>query len=578
MNILILGGYGTFGGRLCQLLAADARVTLIVAGRNAAAASAFCQTLAGPALRRPTAFDRDGDLSEQLEAIRPDLVIDASGPFQVYGGKPYRLVEACLEHAIDYMDFADGADFVSGIGQFDARARALGRFVLSGVSSFPVLTAAVVRHLARDWRGVTAIRAGIAPSPYAGVGLNVIRAVAAYAGQPVRLVRDGAPAVAFGLTETVRYTIAPPGRVPLNSTCFSLVDVPDLQVLPRLWPGLGAVWVGAGPVPLVLHRMLIGLAWLVRWRLLPSLLPLAPLFHRVLRRVRWGEHRGGMFVEASGTGPDGRATSRAWHLLAEGDDGPYIPCMALQALVQRTLDGQRPPSGARAATGDLELADYQRLFAQRTIYSGERGPHDGAAPLFQRLLGSAWDTLPAPVRSMHTAGAARTVTGTATVRRGGGWLARIVTAVFRFPLAGDAVPVSVQLQTRGAGELWTRTFAGRRFSSALSAGAGDADRLLCERFGPFTFHLALVPDGGKLRFVIRGWRLGPMPLPRRWAPQGDSYEYADENAGQSRFGFHIEIKHPLTGPIVSYRGWLVPDTASVGERPQVDQLAAVVGD
>ena len=46
------------------------------------------------------------------------------------------------------MDFADGTAFVQGIARFDAEARQRGRVVLSGVSSFPVLTAAVVRHLA----------------------------------------------------------------------------------------------------------------------------------------------------------------------------------------------------------------------------------------------------------------------------------------------------------------------------------------------------------------------------------------------------------------------------------------------
>ena len=33
-KVLILGGYGTFGGRLAQLLAGDARVTLLIGGRS----------------------------------------------------------------------------------------------------------------------------------------------------------------------------------------------------------------------------------------------------------------------------------------------------------------------------------------------------------------------------------------------------------------------------------------------------------------------------------------------------------------------------------------------------------------
>jgi hypothetical protein len=71
---------------------------------------------------------------------------------------------------------------------------------------------------------VDTIRGGIAPSPYAGIGENVIRAIAGYAGQLVALVRDGGEAQGHPLTEQMRNTIAPPGRVPLNNTLFSLVD------------------------------------------------------------------------------------------------------------------------------------------------------------------------------------------------------------------------------------------------------------------------------------------------------------------------------------------------------------------
>lgn len=560
LTILVLGGYGVFGTRLCELLAPDARLSLLVAGRSLQRASAWCAALPPGAQRQPLAFDRDGDAGALLARYRPDLLIDASGPFQSYGAAPYRLVEACLEHGVNYLDFADGSDFVAGIAGYDVQARQRGLFMLSGVSSFPVLTAAVVRHLARDMGTVSAIEGGIAPSPFAGFGLNVIGAIAAYAGQPVALVRDGRPALAHALTESRRYTISPPGRMPLASRHFSLVDVPDLQMLPPLWPGLDRIWMGAGPVPEILHRMLNGLAWLVRLRLLPSLAPCTPLLHRAVNLLRWGEHRSGMVVEVHGTDRDGAAITRAWHMLAEGDDGPYIPCMALQAAVQRTLDGKPPAPGARAATGELELDDYARLFAPRAIHTGEREvtAATSAATLFQRLLGSAWAGLPAPVRALHQAQATLKLTGKAEVRRGTGWLARAIAGAVGFPAAGGDVPVSVTVQRHRQrdvpGETWTRTFAGRSFSSTLTLGVGRSVYLLCERFGPFTFDIALLASAGKLQFVIRDWRIGRLRLPRRWAPGGDSYEYADGE----RFCFAIEIRHPLAGLVVSYTGSLVP--------------------
>jgi hypothetical protein len=78
-TILILGGYGTFGGRLAELLAVDARVTLLIAGRSLAQAQCFCERLAPGAARRGLHFDRDGDALEQQRAVDPDLVVDASG-------------------------------------------------------------------------------------------------------------------------------------------------------------------------------------------------------------------------------------------------------------------------------------------------------------------------------------------------------------------------------------------------------------------------------------------------------------------------------------------------------------------
>jgi hypothetical protein len=553
-KVLILGGYGTFGGRLAQLLAGDTRVTLLIAGRSLSQAQNFCDRLAPGAARSALRFDRDGDALAQIRAVSPDVLVDATGPFQCYGDDPYRIVKACLSHGIDYLDLADGSDFVKGVAQFDREARERGVFILSGVSSFPVLTAAVLRRLARGLATLDTITGGIAPSPYAGVGMNVIRAIASYSGKRLALVRSGQASFGVAMTESLRYTVSPPGRLPLRNIRFSLVDVPDLQVLPALWPGLESVWMGAGPVPEILHRMLNGLAWLVRLRLLPSLLPFSSLIHQVSNRVRWGEHRGGMFVAITGTDISGVRVTRSWHLLAEGDDGPLIPSMAGQAIIERCLAGRRPVAGARAATADLELEDYEALFARRTIHTGRRtsDPAASAQPLYQRILGEAWDALPAPVRAMHSCAASQAAAGQADVRRGRNPLARLVAWVIGFPAAGEQVPVHVVFTPNAGGERWTRTFAGRSFSSVQMVGDGRSAHLLRERFGPLSFDMALVVEAARLSLVVRRWSVWGMPLPLFLAPDGNSYE----TVVSDRFHFHVEIGHRLIGLIVGYHGWL----------------------
>ncbi|MBN9088490.1 MAG: DUF4166 domain-containing protein [Reyranella sp.] len=548
LRVLIVGGYGIFGGRIVELLKDEPRLELIVAGRSPERAKAFCAQQVATARLVPAVFDRNGDLAGHLATLRPDLLVDASGPYQAYGEGRYRVIEACIAAGVPYLDLADGAEFVDGVQGLDAEARAAQIFVLSGVSSFPVLTAAATRRLASGLARVESIRAGIAPSPYAIVGENVIRAITGYAGQPTRLRRDGQSATGYPFTEQMRFTIAPPGRVPVRNTLFSLVEVPDLRVLAPLWPEARTIWMGAGPVPESLHRALIALAWLVRWRVLPSLLPMAPLVHWVSNHVGWGEHRGGMFVEVDGVDAAGRLVIRSWHLLADGDDGPLIPSMAVEAIVRRMLEGQRPAVGARAAVHDLELEDYDKLFACRAIRTGLRDETDGP-PLYGQVLGASWGALPAAVRAMHD-GATHAV-GSAQVERGTGWLSRLVGALIGFPASGKDVPLRVDFAQADDGETWTRTFDGRSFSSRQYLGSGRWERLLCERFGPLTFAMALVPEDGRMHLVLRGWTVLGVPMPMWLCPRSASYEEGDD-----RFRFHVEISHPLTGLIVRYRGWL----------------------
>ena len=550
MKILILGGYGVFGGRLAELLADISGLELLIAGRDMARATAFCEGYRGEARVRPLRLDR-AEIARGIEAERPDLVVDASGPFQQYGAEAYRVVEACIAARVDYLDFADGADFVFGIAPFDAAAKEAGVYVLSGVSTFPVLTAAVLRDIARRMELVS-VEAGIAPSPHAGIGLNVMRAVVSYAGSPVALLRDGKPAVARGLAESMRFTVAVPGRLPLNNVHFSLVDVPDLRVIPPEHPTLRDIWIGAGPVPEVLHRVLNGLAWARATFHLPSLVPFSRLFYRVLNLMRFGEHRGGMFVRARGT-RDGKSVEASWHLLAEGDDGPYIPSMAIEAIIRKGLTGDPPAPGARPATRALELADYDARFAGRTIYAGFREPEPPSAPLYRRVLGPAFDTLPAPVRTLH-AGTTRRWAGRAEVRRGGGLAARAVCRLVGFPDAGTGVPLTVTLAPEGDGERWTRVFAGKTFTSLQRPGSGRTEHLLLERFGPIEIALALVVEDGCLFLVPRRWTFLGIPLPKALLPGGTSFE--SDRGG--RFGFDVEIAAPLVGLIVGYRGTLEP--------------------
>ena len=122
-RILIVGGYGVFGGRIVELLAGEQHLELVVAGRSLTQARAFCTRLNAYAALRAERFDRAGDATAQIRTLAPDIIVDASGPFQAYGDDLYRLVQAAVTLGVNYLDLADGSGFVGGITQFDAVAK-----------------------------------------------------------------------------------------------------------------------------------------------------------------------------------------------------------------------------------------------------------------------------------------------------------------------------------------------------------------------------------------------------------------------------------------------------------------------
>ena len=553
-KVLIIGGYGTFGGRVARLLADDARLTLMIAGRTLHKAELFIDRYQDRATMIPVRFDRDADVLQQISDLSPEIVVDASGPFQAYGRDPYRVVEAAISSGVHYLDLADASEFVYGIEAFDSRAREANVFVLSGASTCPSLSSAVCRKLVRGISKVHSIRGGVAPSPYSGAGLSVMRAVSHSAGKPVSIIRNNAVATAYPFTDAHHFTIAPPGYLPLYRRTFSLVDLPDLRLLKRVVPQTENTWLGAAPVPAIYHATLRVLARLVKRGWLPSISRLASLMAFVMKRLAWGEHRGGMFVEIRGEDGRGRKVCRSWHLVAEGGDGPSIPSMASAGIIRNYLNGKMPKPGARAAFEEHELEDFENFFAQMNIHTGERAdPARNGGPVFQRALDNAWAELPEQIREIHDVQDSLEFGGRASVSRGNSLVAKLIGYIVGFPPAGSDIPLRVTMKNINGREYWTRDFDGHKFSSVMYSGKERFAHLVRERFGPVSFAMALVLEDGRLNYVQRGWTFLGIPMPRFLGPQGETYEQVEDG----RFHFHVEIRLPVAGHVVTYDGWLI---------------------
>ena len=242
-----------------------------------------------------------------------------------------------------------------------------------------------------------------------------------------------------------------------------------------------------------------------------------------------------------------QAVERRWTLIASKGDGPEIPGLAAAILVDR-LARRDVPAGARDAGEMLSLPEFEPAFTQLAIRH-EMAELPQPPPLYARVLGDAFATLPAALRAIHTVLRDRGAHGRAMVTRGHNPVARAIAALFGFPPEGEH-GLHVAFAENGGVETWIRDFSGHRFSSRLSRQG----RLLMERFGPLRFGFDLLADDKGLAMQLKRWWLGPVPLPLALAPRSLAREWEEDG----RFHFDVPIALPLIGPVVHYRGWLEP--------------------
>ncbi|MDO9401555.1 MAG: saccharopine dehydrogenase NADP-binding domain-containing protein [Polaromonas sp.] len=357
MKTLVLGGYGNFGARICRALAADPHIELLVAGRDAQRAAAFADSLANTA--RGVRIDVQAPaFADTLRELGAELVIHTAGPFQ---GQDYRVPLAVAAAGAHYIDLADGRRFVCDFpAALDAAFREAGRTAVSGASTVPALSSAVVDHLAAGWQALRAIDICIAPAQGAPRGEATLAGVLAYCGEPIRVWQGGRWVEQPGWANPARVEFAR-----MKPRRGALCDIPDLELFPSRYAGVQSVMFRAAlEVGLAQHAFAF-MAFLRRAGLLPAPQKLAPLLHSAGRVFdAMGSALGGMVVRVEGTDARGKAARRAWHIAADDNHGPEIPCMAAILLARRLARGEALPPGAHACAGLLALREFEPEFAR----------------------------------------------------------------------------------------------------------------------------------------------------------------------------------------------------------------------
>ena len=366
-RVLIIGGYGNFGGFIAGMLARDAAIQLIIAGRSYAKAQSAAGALGACNGAEAAALDIHDGLAGSLRALKPDVVIHTSGPYQ---GQGYSVAQACIEQGCHYVDLADARKFVVGITALDAQAAAKGVLVCSGASSVPCLTAAIIDHYKPEFHRLEKVEYGIATAQLTNRGLATIRAVLSYAGKPFTTLIDGRMQNVYGWMGLTwrrfwRLNLRPLGNC----------DVPDLDLFPARYPDLKTVRFRAGLGLKLLHLILVGMSSLVRVKMFPPLQILSKLLLRISYLFDFvGNDDSGFYMALSGVDEAGVEKRITFDLVARHGDGLCIPSVPAILMARKFANGEIAQTGATPCLDLITMDEYLGLLGEfdiewKTTYS-----------------------------------------------------------------------------------------------------------------------------------------------------------------------------------------------------------------
>lgn len=371
-KVVVLGGYGNFGKRIVENLTSIGDITILIAGRSLSKSTELVESLKANSVAKlePLAIDIfAGDFNERLATLAPYLVIHTGGPFQ---GQGYQVPKACIECGAHYIDLADDRRFVCDIAELDNQAKDKNVLVVSGASSVPGLSSTVVEHYQEQFSAIESIDLAIAPGNKAERGLATVEAILSYTGHPLNVFKEGRWQDVYGWMDSRNNDFG--GFV--GKRHLANVDVPDLELFPTRYSVTQQVSFQAGLELPLLHKTMVGMAYLSKMGLVKNWAPLSKAIVSTSNVfLPFGSDNGAMEVLVYGKGNNGNAKKIKWVLYAPNGNGPYIPTLSTIILARKLLSDDSQNSlqetGAKPCVGMFELNDFSAYFDALGIHFEE---------------------------------------------------------------------------------------------------------------------------------------------------------------------------------------------------------------
>ncbi|MCW8875496.1 MAG: saccharopine dehydrogenase NADP-binding domain-containing protein [Kangiellaceae bacterium] len=377
MKILVIGGYGTFGKRLVNSLLHFGDHEIVIAGRSKeklAKAQHMLRVSTDNIIETVELDVLNSDLVEIFTALKPDLVINASGPYQLQSGDSdsgtgaFQVADACLEVGCYYVDLADDRRFVTQFSkQLNEKTKQRNLVMVTGASTVPALTDAVITHYLPQFKSIDSMYYGISPGNRTDRGKGTVASILSYTGKPFDTLVDGDFQPVYGWQDLNRYDFG--GSI--GKRWMSNCEIPDLDLIPALHPQIKTVRFQAGLEVSLLHLGLWALSWFPRLKLINTWRTFTNALVTMSEWFKgWGSDCGGMFVELTGKSDILKDKQITWQLVAEDGVGPNVPTIAAELVVNKIANGELKP-GAYPCTGLFTLEEFLIVAGRWGIYQRE---------------------------------------------------------------------------------------------------------------------------------------------------------------------------------------------------------------
>jgi len=342
-KIIVLGGYGAVGSRVCRAIAQIPFVECVIAGRNPKGARRLAKSISASALL----IDVEDETSVEQNLVGAFLVVNAAGPFL---DRSITVAQYCANNGIHYIDVADERRFVNEVLQLNAVAKRNECLLVTGAASLPALAAVLVDSLASYYDKIEEIHGAAIAGNKTPVGRGGASSLLGKIGLPARIKVRGRWQEAPCWSQSRKIL----GSAPFQRQRAYLYSVPAIDHFARQY-GARDVTFRFGLQLSAFNRGLAILAWLRRigWLKRPV------RYTRLLFGfARWFRGSGGpeyaVQVQVLGTKGDKAVEHLATLFDADSEKLGLLNCIVV-TLIKRWVEHGVPEFGAVTAIGVVDL-------------------------------------------------------------------------------------------------------------------------------------------------------------------------------------------------------------------------------